>query len=161
MALWATAVAAADRVHSSKQVQEGLIGACSAIRCPWPALPALLETALPGQPVERVLPCYCPCPVLTCRADMTDAHMTDTKRIGKLALRDVVGIHSYLQNGMLSLQNSWHCVHQQCCIVSTAMLCGPDCAVARHLVPCLHVSIHANQPGANGLNSIRSAAIPF
>ena len=71
VALWATAVAAADRVHSSKQVQEGLIGACSAICCPWPALPALLETALPGQPVERVLPCYCPCPVLTHRADMT------------------------------------------------------------------------------------------
>lgn len=62
VALWATAVAAADGVHSSKQVQEGLIGACSAIRCPWPALPTLLETALPGQPVERVLPCYCPLP---------------------------------------------------------------------------------------------------
>lgn len=61
LALWATAVAAADGVHSSKQVQEGVIGACSAIRRPWPALPALLEAALPEQPIERVMPCYCSC----------------------------------------------------------------------------------------------------
>lgn len=70
VALWATAVAAADGVHSSKQVQEGVIGACSTIRRPCPDLPALLETALPDQPVERVLPCYRSC--LAC------AHTSDT-----------------------------------------------------------------------------------
>ena len=52
--LWATAVAAADGVHSSKQVQETVIGVCSSISHPWPALPALLEAALPHAPIERV-----------------------------------------------------------------------------------------------------------
>ncbi len=54
MVQWATAVAAADQVHSSKQVQEGVVGACSSIRQPWPALPDLLETALPDPPIDRV-----------------------------------------------------------------------------------------------------------
>ena len=52
---WATAVAAADGVHSSKEVQEGVIGACSSIRHPCPAVPALLESALPDAPIERVI----------------------------------------------------------------------------------------------------------
>jgi len=55
MVKWATAVAAADGVHSSKEVQEGVIGACSSIRHPWPAVPQLLESALPDAPVERVI----------------------------------------------------------------------------------------------------------
>ncbi|KAL0051080.1 hypothetical protein WJX82_001507 [Trebouxia sp. C0006] len=50
---WATALAAADGVHSSKEVQEGVIGACSSIRHPCPAVPALLESALPDAPIER------------------------------------------------------------------------------------------------------------
>ena len=52
---WATAVAAADGVHSSKDMQEGVIGACSSIRHPWPAVPQLLESALPNAPIERVI----------------------------------------------------------------------------------------------------------
>ena len=55
MVKWATAVAAADGVHSSKEVQEGVIGACSSIRHPWPAVPQLLESALPDTPIERVI----------------------------------------------------------------------------------------------------------
>ena len=51
---WATAVAAADGLHSCKEVHEGLIGACSSIRQPWPALPDLLKAALPEPPIERV-----------------------------------------------------------------------------------------------------------
>jgi len=51
---WATAVAAADGVHGSKEVQEGVIGACSSIHHPWPAVPQLLESALPDTPIERV-----------------------------------------------------------------------------------------------------------
>ncbi|KAL0026054.1 hypothetical protein WJX79_005633 [Trebouxia sp. C0005] len=50
---WATAVAAANGVHSSKDVQEGVVGACSSIRHPWPAVPQLLEAALPSAPIER------------------------------------------------------------------------------------------------------------
>ncbi|DBA81543.1 TPA: hypothetical protein ACH3X1_007317 [Trebouxia sp. C0004] len=50
---WATAVAAADGVHNSKDTQEGVIGACSGIRQPWPAVPDLLESALPDAPTER------------------------------------------------------------------------------------------------------------
>lgn len=52
---WATAVAAANGVHSSKDVQEGVVGACSSIRHPWPAVPQLLEAALPSAPIERVI----------------------------------------------------------------------------------------------------------
>ncbi len=52
---WATAVAAANGVHSSKEVQEGVIGACSSIRQPWPAVPELLTSALPDTPIERVI----------------------------------------------------------------------------------------------------------
>lgn len=52
---WATAVAAADGVHSSKDVQEGVVGACSSIRHPWPAVPELLQSALPDTPIERVM----------------------------------------------------------------------------------------------------------
>ena len=55
MVKWATAVAAADGVHSSKDMQEGVIGACSSIRHPWPAVPELLESALPDTPIERVI----------------------------------------------------------------------------------------------------------
>ena len=55
MVKWATAVAAADGVHSSKDVQEGVIGACSSIRQPWPAVPELLESGLPDASIERVI----------------------------------------------------------------------------------------------------------
>lgn len=53
---WATAVAAADGLHDSKEVHEGVIGACSSIRHPWSDLPDLLEDALPEPPIERVSP---------------------------------------------------------------------------------------------------------
>ena len=54
LVLWATAVATADGVPSTKQVQEAVIGACSSVSHPWPELPALLEAALPHPPIERV-----------------------------------------------------------------------------------------------------------
>ena len=56
VAYWATAVAAADGVHSQQGVQQGVIGACSSIRQPWHALPCLLEHALPHPPTDRVCP---------------------------------------------------------------------------------------------------------
>ena len=94
--------------------------------------------------------CYwlCPCPVLAYRPDRTV-----TEYIGKLILEHVLYYTPVCicKAACLSKQSSWH-------TVSTAMLCGP--VVGRHM-PCLHVSTHANQPGANDHNSIRSAAMPF
>ena len=59
MLKWATAVAAADGVHSSKDMQAGVVGACSSIRHPWPAVPERLESALPDTPIERVRNSWC------------------------------------------------------------------------------------------------------
>ena len=55
--MWATAVAATDRIHSSSEVQQAVIGACSSIRQPWPGIADALEQAFAETPVDRVSPC--------------------------------------------------------------------------------------------------------
>lgn len=51
---WATAVAAADQIHSSSEVQQAVIGACSSIRQPWPGLADTVAQAFAEAPVDRV-----------------------------------------------------------------------------------------------------------
>lgn len=54
LVMWATAVAAADQVHSCSEVQQAVIGACSSIRHPWPDLADVLGGAFSEAPVDRV-----------------------------------------------------------------------------------------------------------